>query len=88
MACPDHPQHAQLVQVMTQPPLPDSVPPAERRMVRCLRCGRPLLDAESRLYELGPECRAVVPLTPRGWVVEQDALPGLESPHHPGVEHK
>lgn len=62
---------------MTQPPLPDSAPPAERRVVRCLRCSRPLLDPESRLYRLGPECRAMVPLTPRGFDVEQEELPGL-----------
>lgn len=61
---------------MTQPPLPDSALP-ERRVVRCRVCRRPLHDAESRLYELGPECRAVVPLTPRGFDVEQDELPGL-----------
>lgn len=62
---------------MTQSPLPGSALPAERRVVRCSRCKRPLEDAVSRLYELGPECRALVPLTPRGWVVEQDALPGM-----------
>lgn len=62
---------------MTQPPLPDSAPSAQRRVVRCSRCKRPLLDAESRLYKLGPECRSLVPLTPRGFDVEQDELPGL-----------
>jgi hypothetical protein len=60
-----------------QLPLPDSAPPAERRVVRCRACGRPLEDVESRLYELGAHCRREMPPMPRGFVVEQDMLPGL-----------
>lgn len=60
-----------------QPPLPDSAPPAERRVVRCVRCKRPLTDAASRLRGEGPTCGHEPIPTPRGFVVEQDELPGL-----------
>jgi hypothetical protein len=62
---------------MTQLLLPGSVPP-ERRVVRCEACGRPLTDPVARLYRRGAACRHEVPLTPRGFEVEQDVLPGMQ----------
>ncbi|WP_156164301.1 DUF6011 domain-containing protein [Streptacidiphilus albus] len=44
--------------------------------VRCAGCGRELTDAESRLYGRGEKCRGHTPALPRGWDIEQEALPG------------
>ncbi|MER8182674.1 DUF6011 domain-containing protein [Kitasatospora sp. NPDC094015] len=54
------------------PPIPARLP-AE---VRCLRCGRPLHDPESRMLRLGRECRRPDPSV-RVLPGDQDPLPGL-----------
>jgi hypothetical protein len=60
-------------------PLPGSEP-EEPPAVRCAMCGQPLHDRASRLWGLGPDCRAKLHLriapTPHTGEVDQDTLPG------------
>jgi len=56
--------------------LPGALLPGELRVVRCRRCRRPLWDVESRMLELGPECRTQE-FAARRFDAAQDALPGL-----------
>jgi hypothetical protein len=50
---------------------------AERRVVRCAGCGRELTDPEARMYGRGAGCREHMAVTPRGWAIEQESLPGV-----------
>ncbi|MFD5878448.1 DUF6011 domain-containing protein [Streptomyces yangpuensis] len=52
----------------------------QRPLVRCLDCGAPLTDAESRRWARGPNCRSGIASgpVPGRFNVEQGALPDTE----------
>jgi len=61
--------------------LPGAEPAPGTRHVTCRGCGQPLRDRVSRMWGLGPDCRAKYALrtapAPPAHEVDQEPLPGL-----------
>lgn len=73
--------HAQEIPPDDPLTLPGSGQAPGNRHVTCRACGQPLRDRVSRMWGLGPDCRAKYALrtapAPPAHEVAQDTLPGL-----------